>query len=759
MYCYPEKIDEERAKFILSLKKQDKVKLIWDSCKNTSNKGEKWYDQKTYLKKVDEYCSHSLNNSGVTKIAYDFSKKMKTNGRLFVKGFGLQGMEKKLRCFLVNNGYNDYDMWNAHFCILAYMLQHYCFNGNEAAFKKQFKYIWFYIQSPKNRAEVQKMTELSKTELLELLNSNFCPEDVNDYAKKFNSQCKKAQEMFYDITPDELKQYEHFKNDNEKNKRGCFLNRLLCIHENMMLNLVIKHYENNGDNPFATLMFDGLYISAELPDQVDVLNEITKEHGITWTMKPPNAFIEESDYYKKRDELSLYEMKDYDTVKKQFEEKHFMIEYPLTYVKETTISGRDTVNMYNDTDFKAVVKPWVFEEYKLGKLVRTSVFERWCSDKDRRFFKKLDFIPTLTENKEIYNTFTGFDYSDYEKVDFQQSDKLINMFRSTISTLVDHDSESIEWVTRFFADIFQFPDRLPGCSPLFKSRQGFGKDTIIDCISKLLNNQYLCRTANPDDIFGPFNGVIANKLILQFNEMEGKHGFANKDKLKNLITEGHTIVNEKNMKPYEQSNYLRVIICSNNSNPLEIPSGDRRFAVFEADRVKPPISHFSEMRELMEDDDELYSLYQYLYTYDLGSVSLRDCRPITRAYKTMKSHCIHPFNSWLDGALDEFKTTFTIYRIKKNTDENIIIISSSDIFETYKNYMEDTNQPLYKFNQKRIMLDMLAALKVYSTPSKIDGNTLQCYMFDLKQTKILLREYLDKDKKDILDLDNSDEWE
>ena len=759
MVRYAEKIDAERAKFILNLKKSDKIKLIWDSCENTSNKGEKWDDQKTYLKKVDEYCTGSLNNAGVTDVVYDYSNKMKTNGRMFVKGFGLQGMEKKLRCFLVNNGYNDYDMWNAHFCILSYMLKRYCFDNDETAFKKEFQFIWYYTQSHKNRERMQKATELSKTELLGLLNSNFCPEDVNDYTKKFNSQCKKAQELFYDRTPDELKQYEHFKNDKEKNKRGCFLNKLLCIHENKILNLVISHYENIGENYLATLMFDGLYISNELPNQIDILNEITVEQGIIWTLKPPNPFIEESDYYKNRDELPPYEMKDYDTVKKKFEENHFMIEYPLTYVKETTICGKDTVNMYNATDFKAIVKPIQFEEYKFSKLVKTSIFERWCSDENRRYFKKLDFIPTLTVNKEIYNTFTGFDYSDYEKVDFQQSDKLINLFRKTISTLVDHNDDSIEWVIRYFADIFQFPDRLPGCSPLFKSRQGFGKDTIIDCISKLLNNQYLCRTANPEDIFGPFNGVIANKLILQFNEMEGKHGFANKDKLKNLITEGHTIVNEKNMKPYEQSNYLRIIICSNNQNPLEIPSGDRRFAVFEADRLKPPISHFSEMRELMDDKNELYSLYKYLHNYDLGSVSLRDSRPITRAYKTMQSHCIHPFNSWLDGALDEFKTTFTVYRIKKNTDDNIIIISSSDIFETYKAHLEDTDQPLYKFNQKRTMLDMLAVLKVYGNPQKINGSTLQCYLFDIKQTKVLLEEYLDNDKDEIIDLDNSDEWE
>ncbi len=86
--------------------------------------------------------------------------------------------------------------------------------------------------------------------------------------------------------------------------------------------------------------------------------------------------------------------------------------------------------------------------------------------------------------------------------------------------------------------------------------------------------------------------------------MEGKDGFANKERLKNLITEHQTKINEKNMKAYNQTNTSRIFIMSNNTNPIEIPNGDRRFAVFEADRIKPPASHWNEMRELMESDDE-----------------------------------------------------------------------------------------------------------------------------------------------------------
>jgi len=72
--------------------------------------------------------------------------------------------------------------------------------------------------------------------------------------------------------------------------------------------------------------------------------------------------------------------------------------------------------------------------------------------------------------------------------------------------------------------------------------------------------------------------------------------------------------------------------------------------------------------------------------------------------------------------------------------------------------MDNTEQPMYKFNQKRIMKDMLAQLKVYNSKMKMNGSTVSCYIFDIADTKTLLQEFIDKDEEEIIDLDNDDEW-
>ena len=167
------------------------------------------------------------------------------------------------------------------------------------------------------------------------------------------------------------------------------------------------------------------------------------------------------------------------------------------------------------------------------------------------------------------------------------------------------------------------------------------------------------------------------------------------------------------------------------------------------------------MRKLMESDDELYSLFEYLHTYDLGNVSLRNCRPITRAYKSMQSNSTHPFFTWLNEDIihstpGEINELFITYKFNKK--QTKLVISSNDIYNSYKEHMENTKQPMYNFNQKRIMKDMLEQLKCYSRKTTINGSYCWCYEFNLQEVKLLLQKYKNDNEEDILDVDNDPEW-
>ena len=87
---------------------------------------------------------------------------------------------------------NNYDIWNAHFCIITSILLE---TLGEDEVKKTYPMIWTYVQSQKKREYIWRITECDKIELLEMLNSGFCPEDCNENAKRFNYECKQAQEL------------------------------------------------------------------------------------------------------------------------------------------------------------------------------------------------------------------------------------------------------------------------------------------------------------------------------------------------------------------------------------------------------------------------------------------------------------------------------------------------------------------------------------------------------------------------------------
>ena len=736
---FPEEINKERAEFLLSLSDTEFAKLVWTGDDMENNKGEKFLKKADYIAGARKFLKCAIEQDCKMTQKYNYSKSMMTNGRLFSQGFTLQSCKKNLRGFLAGDKYKDYDLKNAHFSIVAMIIDD-VMGGKK--FKKEFPNIQYLTSSQTRRQKMYDRCDMTKHDALTMLNSKYETSIDNDYARMFDNECKKVQELFWDNTPEQLVQYEHFKQPRAKNKKGSFLNKILCIYENKIINEVINYYKKEypTNNPVATLMFDGLFISNELPDQTDILNSLFSDEDnecklINWDIKPPNDEIVKSDLYINRDELPKYERRDYLTVKKSFEKDHFMILDPVVFGYESTLGGKPIVCLNNRQDFKLITQPIKYEIFRHGRIEEINIFQEWLNDETRRHYKKLDFVPTEERSDEIYNTFTGFDYSNYKNVDYVESTELIELFKKTVSTLVDNNDECVDYVLKYFAHLFQQPEVRPNVSLVFVSLEGYGKDTLIDCVQVLLGRQYLYRTAKIDDIFGSFNSALKNKLIVQINELAGRDGFENKDKLKDLITQQTVNINEKNKPQYDQTNYSRIIICTNRFNSIEISPTDRRFFVAEADRIKPPKSHFIKFHQLLKDDNQLYSLYKYFMEYKIGNIPLDECRPLTNAYNNMRENNIHPYYIWLKDALTDYKVKdeygCDILEHQTHRASSQVVIKSTVLFDGYSKYMEDNDQPMNKFTQKRTMKDMLSSLKVINKKTKLNGSVVSAYWFNI----------------------------
>ena len=269
--------DVEAAKYLLSksptelrdiLKKDieadfqtDKAMCGKDFAKKRLLKKEK---QKVTI--VKEYCERVVLNNGAIKMGYKYARGNK-GGRLFAIGPCMQRVPGSIRGFLLKNiqAY-DIDMQNCHPNILR---------GIAKELDVKTPYLDRYCD---NRAEFLKSSGASKLELLIQINRDKKIHKDNkksDEFKGFDKDVKTLQDKVW-----KHKGYSFPRDENRPNKKGAFMNQILCHRENQLLQKAAAHTHVQG------LYFDGMMCSV-MPD-LDALKELT---GFTWTHKPHNTSI------------------------------------------------------------------------------------------------------------------------------------------------------------------------------------------------------------------------------------------------------------------------------------------------------------------------------------------------------------------------------------------------------------------------------------------------------------------------------------
>jgi len=675
-----EQIDLERAQWAYSLPDIEFEELMWNETEEAQ--GEKEMSKETHIREMKKCLKFHLEKQEPVEVKYNYSRNMKTDGRLFAQGYGLAKMKRIARGFLCSNFYNDYDMKNAHPTIIRYVMKHFY----KVDFNKEFPALNDYIEQ---REEFLEHAGLTKVDVLKTLNGNFDRQFANHRANRINQEFLIIQNKLWNELPVEIQKYSVYKKTG-KNKKGKFINAIMCIFENEILMKVYNYYKEKypEEEMVASLIFDGLHLSKELTEQVPILNEITSDYGIKWDIKEFNDEIENSDVFKNRLPPAydqVYKSNSYENVKQVFEENHFMIRKPIGFVEQ----DGDDYYVYNSRDFQYAVGHYKFVDTSKGKCDEVPIFNKWVQDADKREYKRLDFYPSLDDCPEdVYNTFKGFAYADCQEADFEEITEAVELFEKQISIIVNHQEHVKDYFIKYFAHMFQKPTEIPGVCLLMKSDEGWGKDLLTDLLANLLGRDLMFKTEDMSHIFGKFNSSLKNKLLIHLNELTAKDGFGNKDSLKGKITTDFLTIEEKGKDQYKQRNYARWIAATNNLTPIEVKADSRRFVIVQADPVKPTQEHFDAFRKIMKDKDCLYTIMDYLMNVDLTDFNIRKI-PETEVASNMKYRNVAFVYFFMDYLVknDKHKELFSDddYRIKSNE----IIIKKSIFKRAYETYCID----------------------------------------------------------------------
>ena len=298
-----------------------------------------------------------------------------------------------------------------------------------------------------------------------------------------------------------------------------------------------------------------------------------------------------------------------------------------------------------------------------GDIQYKEFFQIWRKDNEMRTNNRCDFCPfPKLQDSNTFNLFRGLKGARYdnEGVSFDKIEdtflRHIRILAGDQETLNPKESlEPYEYLLRYLAHAVQFPGELPMVAILEKGVQGTGKSLFYSQFGRqIIGKEYTLSTAHLKDIVGK-HSQIQQKLFVVMDEIAGKAGFAEKEKLKNIISDDVVSWEQKYKDTIQINNCARFIFTANGATPVSIELGDRRFVVFQCSSWAKNLpeekrtDYFNKLYSAFEDPRYVKSFYDYLRDFDLtlperlqknGSkiqFKPKNNRPFTKSYCDIQS--------------------------------------------------------------------------------------------------------------------------
>lgn len=160
---------------------------------------------------------------------------------------------------------------------------------------------------------------------------------------------------------------------------------------------------------------------------------------------------------------------------------------------------------------------------------------------------------------------------------------------------------------------------------VFKGEQGTGKNLLREFILQPIFGYRQVIQVEDGLLKSEFNSYLKNALIIAFNEVANENNSSRnsmKSKIKAIITDKEIWINEKHVKNYPIDNFANCLFFSNESVPVVIEGGDRRFNVV---RTGKPLRDYDWFNKNPEGfigglSSELDNFAQYLINYDYDPI-------------------------------------------------------------------------------------------------------------------------------------------
>ena len=186
--------------------------------------------------------------------------------------------------------------------------------------------------------------------------------------------------------------------------------------------------------------------------------------------------------------------------------------------------------------------------------------------------------------------------------------------------------EVYRWVLKWLAYPIQHPGAKMKTALVLHGPQGAGKNMFFEAVMAIYG-QY-GRVVDQAAIEDKFNDWASKKLFLIADEVVARAElFHVKNKLKHFVTGDWIRINPKNVAAYDERNHANLVFLSNETQPLVLEQGDRRYAVIWTP-PEMPLDFYGRVKAEI-DAGGIEALHDHLLNLDLGDFAPHTRPPMT----------------------------------------------------------------------------------------------------------------------------------
>lgn len=323
---------------------------------------------------------------------------------------------------------------------------------------------------------------------------------------------------------------------------------------------------------------------------------------------------------------------------------------------KVVIRGKDGLGFFSEAEARLFFKPYK-AEIEVGldkngdpKMKDVLAIDLLLASERRVAWEGIDCDPSNSLPSHVLNTWSG--------IEIAPAPGDCNLLKAHIrNSLCSGDASYDHYLTQWFAHMVQKPTQKPGVAPVVIGPKGSGKSTVADFVRRAIGKKHSVKIAQAKHLVGNFNAHLAGMLFCQAEEVTFGKDRKSEGPLKDMITAKTMLAEKKGLDAYQETNFTRFFLVSNDGHVVHASDGERRWFVLRATDLfagrpmnDPDRIAYFDALNAEADAGGIAAFLDYLLTYDLTGFT-PFAAPDTDALTDQKEQGLSDDDQWVLGVL------------------------------------------------------------------------------------------------------------